>query len=370
MLLVIILILFILYALLVLYYWLGWTSVPDFIPTNDTSTIKISVIIPARNEEGNIGELLHALHAQTYASEFFEVIVVDDHSTDATVAIVKTFPFVKLISLTDSGLNSYKKKAVETGVAAATGELIVATDADCQPSAEWLQMIASFKEEKNAVFIAAPVVINCNSSVVQIFQAMDFMMLQGVTGAAVHRRHLSMCNGANLAYDRSAFYEVDGFAGVDDIASGDDMLLMHKIAIRYPGRAHYLKSTKAIVRTAAAPTWKAFLSQRIRWASKAKYYDDKRITAVLSLVYFVNVSFLILLVAGFWSSRYWTCLLLLWVAKTMVELPLFCAVSSFFDKRWANRLFFFFQPLHILYTIVSGLFGQFGRYEWKGRSVK
>lgn len=108
-----------------------------------------------------------------------------------------------------------------------------------------------------------------------------------------------MCNGANLAYERNSFYRVNGFSGIDTIASGDDMLLMHKIANQYPGQIHYLKAEDAIVTTSPMKTWREFLNQRIRWASKAKYYDDKRITAVLILVYLFNLSFLVLWVAGF-----------------------------------------------------------------------
>jgi cellulose synthase/poly-beta-1,6-N-acetylglucosamine synthase-like glycosyltransferase len=333
-------------------------------------TVSISVVIAARNEELNIGRLLHALSNQTYPSHQYEVIVVDDHSTDGTAQIVKQFPDVRLINLDSGIINSYKKKAIGLGIEAAGGELIVTTDADCDPGREWLMTLASFKKEKNAVFIAAPVVINCNSSVVQVFQAMDFMVLQGITGAAVHRGQLSMCNGANLAYERSAFHAVNGFAGIDDIASGDDMLLMHKIAQSYPGRVYYLKSPEAIVATEAMSSWAAFFNQRIRWASKARHYTDKRIFAVLLLVYLVNLSFLLLLIAGWWNSFYWYSFLFLWLLKTVVEFPFFSSVSGFFHKGWANRFFFLFQPLHIFYTIVSGLFGQFGNYEWKGRKVK
>jgi poly-beta-1,6-N-acetyl-D-glucosamine synthase len=117
-------------------------------------------------------------------------------------------------------------------------------------------------------------------------------------------------------------------------------------------------------------TWKAFFNQRIRWASKAKKYDDKRIVAVLLLVYLFNLSFLGLLIAGFWAPLYWVYFLTLWAAKTIVEIPFFISVSNFFNKQWTVKFFFFFQPLHILYTIISGLFGQFGKYEWKGRRVR
>ena len=361
--------LFILYSILIIYYWLSWRSIPEFIPAPGALQTKISVIIPARNEESNIGFLLAALQQQTYPKELFEVIVIDDHSEDRTAEIIKQFNDVKLVSLQQDVINSYKKKAIEKGIAVATGELIVATDADCMPPEEWLEMIVAFREKKQAVFIAAPVVIHCNSSIVQLFQAMDFMVLQGITGAAVYKNNLSMCNGANLAYERRAFHEVNGFAAIDHIASGDDMLLMHKIGRQYPDKVHYLKSKHAIVSTQPVKTWKEFFNQRIRWASKARQYDDKRILPVLILVYLLNLSFVVLIIAGFWNYYYWLAALLLWLLKTLAELPFFSSLSNFFDKQWTVKWFVFFQPLHILYTVISGLFGQFGKYEWKGRRV-
>jgi cellulose synthase/poly-beta-1,6-N-acetylglucosamine synthase-like glycosyltransferase len=357
------------YGLLVIYYWHSWRSVPVYVPGTLQPQTKISVIIPARNEEENIAALLQALEKQSYPSSQFEVIVIDDHSTDNTAAIVKQYPAVKLLQLTADNINSYKKKAIETGIAAASGELIVTTDADCVPPPTWLETIAAFKEETNAIFIAAPVAINFNSSVLQVFQAMDFMVLQGITGAVVHNNQLSMCNGANLSYEKDAFVAVNGFAGIDTIASGDDMLLMHKITTQFPGRVQYLKSKEVIVSTAPMKTWPAFFNQRIRWASKAAKYNDKRIFPVLLLVYLFNLSFLVTAIAGFWNSYYWLLLLILWVYKTVAEFPLFSSVAGFFDKRWTLQFFFFFQPLHILYTIVSGFFGQMGNYEWKGRKV-
>ena len=361
---------FLLYSLLIIYYWQAWGSIPVFGHSISLPQTKISIIIPARNEEENIGSLLQALQEQSYPSLLYETIVVDDHSTDATSEIVKHFSTVKLIQLKEDGINSYKKKAIETGIAASTGELIVTTDADCIPLPDWLKTIAAFKEEREAVLVAAPVVIDCTSSVLQVFQAMDFMVLQGITGAAVYKKQLSMCNGANLAYEKKVFDKVRGFDGIDNIASGDDMLLMHKIWKAYPGKVLYLKSKEAIVSTQPMKTWKEFFNQRIRWASKARHYGDRRVILVLILVYLFNLSFLALAIAGFFCYHYWLYLAGLWLAKTIIEFPFVYSVASFFNKQFMMKYFFFFQPLHIFYTIVSGLFGQFGKYEWKGRRVK
>src|SRR4051812_19175643 len=84
-----------------------------------------------------------------------------------------------------------------------------------------------------------------------------------------------------LFMKKKAFNDVEGFSGIDSIASGDDMLLMHKISNKYPDKVHYLKSKQAIVASLPMQTWKDFFDQRIRWSSKARFYDDKRIFWVL-----------------------------------------------------------------------------------------
>jgi biofilm PGA synthesis N-glycosyltransferase PgaC len=358
------------YSLLMFYYWRSWTSIPLYKAQASEDSPFISVIIPARNEEKNIGQLLSALSKQTWSRDLFEVIVVDDHSTDDTALIADQYPGVKLIRLENDLLNSYKKKAIETGILAANGKLIVTTDADCIPALRWLETIAGYYRDTGARFIVSPVDMRGDHSFVELFQSIDFMVMQGITGGSVSEQFLAMCNGANLAYEKQLFLEVDGFKGIDHIASGDDMLLMQKVAAKHPGKIGYLKSKDAIVETRPAKTWTAFLNQRIRWASKATNYKDKRMFFVLLLVYLFNVFFILTFIAGFWNPMNWVLLASGLVIKTLVELPLVHSVSCFFGQQALIRYFFVFQPLHIIYIVISGLFGQFGTYEWKGRKVK
>ncbi|MBO9619186.1 MAG: glycosyltransferase [Niabella sp.] len=371
--------LFLAYSVLILFYTRSWKQIPTQVRADidPVPSPTFSIIIPARNEEQHIIRLLESVKNQTYPAAHFEVIVVDDHSDDSTAALVETFITenqkqlsVRLISLKNDALNSYKKKAIETGIAASKKEWIVCTDADCIVPAQWLQSFAERIKNTGPVFIAAPVAFLEENTLVNIFQDLDFLTLQGITAASVYKNVHTMCNGANLAYPRKVFYEVDGFRGIDTIASGDDMLLMHKIWKRYPQKIQYLKSQEAIVRTEAAPNWKAFINQRIRWASKATSYDDKRIFVVLFLVYLFNFSFLVLLIAGFFNRIYLYAFIAGWILKTIVELPFITSVASFFNKQQRLIFFFFFQPLHIAYTILAGFLGSFGKYEWKGRRVK
>jgi cellulose synthase/poly-beta-1,6-N-acetylglucosamine synthase-like glycosyltransferase len=237
-------------------------------------------------------------------------------------------------------------------------------------NANWLQQYDAFISKEQSVFVAAPVMFTNDHSFLSVFQLLDFMSLQGITAAAVSAGHHTMCNGANIAYRKDVFYEVGQFAGIDQIASGDDMLLMYKIKQQYPDKLGYLYSHESIVTTAPMPDWKSFLNQRIRWASKADKYQDKSLFWVLALVYALNALLLLLFFVGWFAENgLWNWLLLV-IAKTFIELSLMIPVAKFYKQLPALRWFPLMQPFHIGYTVIAGWLGKFGTYQWKGRTVK
>ncbi len=361
------------YYFLIGFYEYAYRQLPAFLPDDETAhDEKISVIVPARNEEGNIAHCIHSLLRQHYPRNLLEIIVVDDHSTDNTASVVRQFKGlgVKLVSLPAAGLShtvAFKKMAIQAGIYAASGSLIVTTDADCTAGTDWIRTIAAYHRATGAVFIVAPVKIKPGRRVLSVFQSIDFAVLQGITAAGVHTGFHRMCNGANLAYEKEAFLAVKGFEGIDHIASGDDMLLMEKIATQYPGRIAYVNSASAIVETLPAATWHEFFNQRIRWASKAGKYKDKRIIWVLLLVYILNLCMVILLAGSFFNIHLLLFFLILAFYKCMVEWRFVKDVLQYFRLRQLMPLFPLFQPLHVIYTALSGFFGIFGSYTWKER---
>ena len=361
-----------LYGCLIGFYAYHWKRLPLFVPSQAAPGAFLSVVVAARNEEQALPLLLARLNEQTYPKDLFEVIIVDDYSTDGTAGAVASFlsERVRMIRPAAPVHQSSKKKAIEAGVTAARGSLVVITDADCLPPPSWLESMAAFYGEKAPVFIAAPVKFVHNHSPLQLFQAIDFMVLQGITAASTAAGVHSMCNGANLAYTGQAFNAVGGFQGIDAVASGDDMLLMYKIWKQHPDKVLYLKSPAAVMPTQPMPTWRAFYHQRKRWASKTLHYDDYRITAVLALVYFVNLLFFVLLAAAIINPTYWVLVLVYLGVKTVIEFPFVASVARFYKERGLLKYFPFFQPLHIAYTVSVGLLSQLGKYEWKGRQTK
>ncbi|MDB5249555.1 MAG: N-acetylglucosaminyltransferase [Segetibacter sp.] len=378
-LLVFIVVLLVCHAVLIETYRKWFLKVKLFDPSPAIKpAIFFTVIIPARNEEDRIGKCLETILQQDYPVHLFEVIVADDYSSDNTAPVVqslqKQFPHLHLLQLEkvvgSNKLNSYKKKAIELAIQQAKGEWIVTTDADCAVSQHWLFNLANFIQQYNSVFVAAPVKFTNTGSFVSIFQCLDFISLQGITAASVYHGFHSMCNGANLAYKKQVFYEVDGFKGIDKIASGDDMLLMHKIYVRYKKQVHFLLSQPSIVETLPMETWKDFINQRIRWASKADKFDDTRILAVLVFIYLLNLSFLILPFAAIWNRNVWWYWLAMLAAKTVIDLRFMVPVAKFFGEEKLLWWFPVMQPFHIVYTVIAGWLGKFGKYTWKGREVK
>jgi glycosyltransferase involved in cell wall biosynthesis len=361
-----------------LTYSRGWHKQQIFVlPQHYEPKTFISIIIPARNESRNIGNCIDSILAQRYPRELFEIIVVDDHSEDDTAAIVKAYAMdnVHSISLAeqiqDGGkLNSYKKAALAAAIRHSKGELIVTTDADCTAPNTWLSLVAARYEQDKPAMIVGPVTYTTNNSIVQLFQLIDFMSMQGITAAAHALKLGNMSNGANLAFAKSAYNEVNGYEGIDKLASGDDYLLMMKINKKYPGGIAYLKSPYATMRTLPQPDWRSFLQQRIRWASKSGKYDDKRLTAILLLVYLFNVAILAAGVAAIFNGVYLSILCAMLVVKIVLEFVFLIPVARFFNKEYALSYFIVLQPLHVLYIVIAGFLGFAGKYEWKGRKVR
>ncbi|HCL06318.1 MAG TPA: glycosyl transferase [Chitinophagaceae bacterium] len=366
------------YCWLILQYRKWFRRLQTFKPAAGVSPItSFSIIIPARNEANGIEHCIRTILSSSYPDSLTELIVVDDHSTDNTAEIVlhlqHEYYNLQLIRLEEhldgNPMNAYKKKAIEVAISKSKSEWIITTDADCHAPAQWLHLYDAYIQQNNPVFVAAPVMFTHTKGILSLFQLLDFMSLQGITAAAVSAGYHTMCNGANLAYRKDVFYEVGQFKGIDELASGDDMLLMYKIKQQYPGKLGYLFNPGAIVTTEPMHNWSSFINQRIRWASKADRYDDKSVFRILVLVYAVNLALLILLpvnlfVAG--EIAHWLTLILI---KTMVELSFMRPVARFYQQQDVLLYFPLMQPLHLLYTVIAGWLGKFGTYRWKGRKV-
>lgn len=361
------------YVVLVLYMRRGWFRIPYFKPAYPTVRTKVSVLIAARNEEQNIAHTLECIVNQNYPKELLEVIVVDDHSTDNTAAIVAAYASqgVALLRLNEGDkLNSYKKLAISRAIAQASGEVVITTDADCRMGRGWLRTVARYFEETGAFMVSSPVAYSEEQSYFERLQTLEFLYLIGLGAAGIGNKNPTTCNGANLAYRRELFYEMDGFNGIDNLASGDDELFLHKVAEKYAERIGFCKSKEAIVYTDAKPNLSSFISQRKRWASKSTKYRDKRVVWLGVSIWLFNLSLIAGIIQFVVDLPHVHVLFLLSLGmKIGVELIFIHPLCNLINRR---SLLWNLLPLsvtHAVYLVYIGLAGNVGKYDWKGRKV-
>jgi cellulose synthase/poly-beta-1,6-N-acetylglucosamine synthase-like glycosyltransferase len=351
----------------------GWASLKRPKINSTAPSTKVTVMIAARNEEERIRYTIDDILAQDYPKYLTEIIMVDDHSTDRTAEIIRSYADreVKLLQLNeDKPLNSYKKKAIAKAIDLSNGDLMIATDADCRMGTKWLSTIVNYFETSGSVMISSPVAYFEERSLFEYMQSLEFSYLIGIGAAFIGNGRASTCNGANLAYRKDVFYEVGGFKGIDDLASGDDELLLQKVAERYPGRIGFLKSKEAIVYTHAKHTLNEFLQQRRRWASKSTKYKDKKIVALAVGIWLFNLSLLVNLGLGFYNPYFFKLLALQFLLKYLFEMVFLLPITSFFKRTGLVALLILLIPIHVIYFVYIGLMGNTRKYVWKGRVVR
>jgi cellulose synthase/poly-beta-1,6-N-acetylglucosamine synthase-like glycosyltransferase len=338
---------------------------------------KITVIIPVRNEEENIKELLNDLRNQTYPIDLFEVLVVDDSSTDKTTSIVQDFIHEntlhwKLLSQTNFSVASPKKRAIQLAIAEATGNIIITTDGDCSVGKNWLKKIEQVFGNQETKLVSSSVTFWKEENLFQQLQTIEFGSLVASGACSMALGFPSMCNGANLAYRKEAFFEVGGFSGNDELASGDDEFLMHKIAEKYPNGVQFLKDKEVIVRTQAQTDWGKFYAQRKRWASKWSHYQIISPKILAIFVFLSNFSILVSTGLLLFQTITYKDFLLILSFKFSAEFIFLGLVCNFLGHTSKIILIPFTQIIYPFYVTFFGLLAQrkTQKYEWKGRRLK
>ena len=360
------------YTLLVIYMRKGWSIISLF-SEKFTPSKSVSVIIAARNEEDNIGRTIEAILVQNFPKHQLELIIVDDHSTDRTADIVRSYAAqgVKLLQL-DVGnkLNSYKKYAIGKAIEMACGDIIVTTDADCRMGPNWLRTVVQYFDKYDSYMVSSPVIYSEENNKFERLQTLEFLYLIGLGAAGIGNQSPTTCNGANLAYRRSIFFEVGGFQGIDNLASGDDELLLHKVAEKYAHKIGFCKAYDAVVFTDAKPDLKSFISQRKRWASKSTKYKDKRVVVLGVVIWIFNLALIISILAFLLLLPTFNWILLsALLLKIMVEYLFMIPILCFAKRTELKKYIPVLSIVHCFYIVYIGIAGNVGNYDWKGRQV-
>jgi cellulose synthase/poly-beta-1,6-N-acetylglucosamine synthase-like glycosyltransferase len=244
-----------------------------------------------------------------------------------------------------------KKHALEAGIEKARGKLIVTTDADCAHGPNWLRSIALFYTRKKPKLIIGPVKMKGKGFFEQ-FQSLEFLSLVASGAGAAGLGRPIMCNGANLAYEKDAFNELDDAFQMNEY-SGDDVFLLHRMKAKYKKDISFLKSEDAMVFTESPPTLKAFFKQRTRWASKSKSYKDADTIIISLLVLLINLSIILSFTAAFFEQQALRYAVILFTSKFLSDLILLTVSSKFYKSTHLLSLYFLWAPVYPLYIVVA-----------------
>ena len=363
--LVIVLFILIIYCSTILWLSYGFTKIKSYEYLSLAPKTPFTIIVPFRNEAANLPVLLDSFSKLNYPNELFEVILVDDESTEKfQISSVK----FKVSVINNTRLsNSPKKDAISTAIGFVNSEWILTTDADCVIPENWLLLLDNYIQLHDVSMIAGAVTYDFKNTFLHHFQQLDLASLQGASIGSFGLGKGFMCNGANLAYKKSLFEELNGFDGNDTIASGDDVFLLQKAIIRLPDHVHYLKSKSNIVTTKPLDDWKSLFYQRVRWASKTTSYQST-FGKLLGLIVFAgNLSWILVIILWILNLLPLFAFTSLIAFKFLVDFLLLSKSNQFLTHR-KIRYIILSSLVYPPFSVAIALYSLTGNYEWKGRS--
>ncbi|WP_432411889.1 glycosyltransferase [Rasiella sp. SM2506] len=362
------------YVWSIVLLYIGYDRVPYFPSVGNTAATKFSVLIPFRNEAQNLPRLLRTLQQLHYPKSHFEIIFINDGSTDISEELIlqhlKESNLIFQILQNTPHQPSPKKAAITLAISTAKHPWIVTTDADCSVLENWLQILNDFILSNAPVCVAMPVAYEVNNSFLQRYQQLDNWSLQAVTVGSFGLGNLLLSNGANFAYSKEAFTSVNGFEDNAHIASGDDMFLLEKYKQHFPKKIGYLKSSDAVVTTQVVDSWKKIISQRVRWASKTS--QQKSIVSKLLgiLVFAMNLLILLALITLLFWPQYVLFSIALICFKLTIDFILLRKSARFFKKSFPFFSFLGSTFIYPIVTVVVVISSIQGTYVWKERLFK
>lgn len=371
---IVLLVIALMYVIFIVQLCLGFRNVKTFESPNLSPKTAFTIVVPFRNEEKNLPKLLQSFSRLNYPIELVQIIMVDDFSKDQSVKVYNNWRMAH--DAVDTTLlenlilsRSPKKDALGRAIPVAKHEWMITTDADCTVEKDWLLVLDNYIQKNAPKMVVGAVAYKTKNNWFHHFQQLDLMSLQGTTIGSFGLGKPFLCNGANFAYTKKFFYELGGFGGITDTASGDDVLLLQKAMNAHPKKVQYLKNTDFIVKTKPENDLVQLFLQRVRWAAKTSDYKSGYAKILAVVVLLMNVS----LVAG-------CCLMVLGKLDATVFLIAFLIkyVVDYFLLLQSNaylRNGKFFVPLasSVIYPVFSslvGLYSLFFGFTWKGRKFR
>jgi poly-beta-1,6-N-acetyl-D-glucosamine synthase len=335
----------------------------------------VSVIIVGRNEALNIRTCLSSVFKNNYNSDKFEIIYVDDNSTDNSIEILKgineyNFKFYELKDFENSGQNSFKKAGIKFGILKSKGEILLFTDADAIVTPHWIEShVEKFVINHDLKMCTGPVLYHENTGFIKQFQYYDLIATAGFTGLGILKGLYFIANGANMSIRREVFADK---LIKNNLASGDDVFMIQNLASKDKKSVSYLNSKDSVVTTYPENNLRDLLRQRIRWGSKTGYYNDSNLKIILGLLFTLHLlsSFGLFVLLSI-SLELGSFIMLLILIKNVIEVWYLKKLSIFFAKKFNILSAWLMLLIYPFYFVIIGCISLSTKeYIWKGRKVK
>ncbi len=331
----------------------------------------VSVIVPARNEEENIGNCLQSLCRIDYPTRKLQIIVVDDNSEDKTASVVREYctseKNVSLLTLSsDDHSGPGKISALACGYKYAEGEIIFQTDADCEVSEGWIKnMLTVFGGNVGIVggMILPQPPPEKKTCFIDV-QTLDLMYLLGV-GAGANALGIPLsCFGNNLAIRRKAYDAVGGYESVP-FTFTEDFAIFQAIA-RAGWNTGFALTEFSLVYSRPPRVFSEFINQRLRWAvGGIKLAGKGGVLLIAAFVFHLAIPIAVIIEANAMvvvSSV---------AAAAVADLMLLTNLAKRVGKMPVLWSFLLFEVYFFLYTSVFGLVVPFAKsLKWKGRKYR
>jgi cellulose synthase/poly-beta-1,6-N-acetylglucosamine synthase-like glycosyltransferase len=253
------------------------------------SNLKLSIIVAAKNEENNITALLYSLGNLNYPKENYEVIFVDDSSTDKTYSTIQSLISGKdnyQLFRADQKRLEGKKGALTIGIENAKYNFIVITDADCKPEVNWLKSIAS-KLDAGYDFVFGVAPIESGKKLIEKLSAFENFRNTFLTISAVGLNVPYSASARSFAFRKSSFERTGGYSNTTETISGDDDLLIRE-AVKNKMLIGTLIDPEAFVYSEAPKAFDEYLKQKKRHLQTSYHYLPKQ-KMFLGFWHFINL---------------------------------------------------------------------------------
>jgi len=369
---------YILYGLTALYsLFLLFLIVGTFRVNRSISSVKknhnISVIVAARNEEKHLSALLNYLLKQEYPQDKFEIIIVNDRSTDKTDYILNNFsrkyPQIKYISIQDELPELIgKKRALTEGIKQAQGEVLLFTDADCRPGKFWLRsMNRVFSRGFDVVVGYSP--LKCQSKgfgkrIICVLKKLERLAIFTLSAGSIGWNWGITATGRNFAYKKKVFESINGFGEIGHIPSGDDDLFLQKISKSHSYKIGFATHPDSYVPSIEEKSHSQTFQQEKRRGSKWRYYPVL-IKSVSLMAFIFLLLLLITFVLALAGVVTWRSFLIVFLVKSLLDFLILLRGATIFREYISLLVFPFVEVLYAPYFIIFGLLGTLSKYKWK-----